>query len=122
MTDAEGNFRINGLGPALYFVSAYYPAYVTQPADALWPFNYYRIGDTVRLELMRGGVITGTVVNATGDPVIGVRVRAVMVRTRKAKFLPAAAARLIRRGPRTIGASIVFLVCLRGRIWLVRAA
>jgi hypothetical protein len=31
MTDAEGNFRINGLGPALYFVSAYYPAYVTQP-------------------------------------------------------------------------------------------
>ena len=83
MTDAEGNFRINGLGPALYFVSAYYPAYVTQPSDALWPFNYYRIGDSVRLEMMRGGVITGTVLNATGDPVIGVRVRAVMVRTAK---------------------------------------
>lgn len=83
MTDADGNFRINGLGPALYFVSAYYPAYVTQPTDTVWPFNYNRIGDSVRLELMRGGVVTGTVVNATGDPVIGVRVRAVMVRTAK---------------------------------------
>lgn len=83
MTDAEGNFRINGLGPALYFVSAYYPAHVTPPTDAVWPFTYYRVGDSVRLELMRGGVITGTVLNATGDPVIGVRVRAVMVRTAK---------------------------------------
>jgi len=83
MPDAEGNFRINGLGPALYFVSASYPAYVMQSTDAMWPFNYYRIGDSVRLELMRGGVITGTVLNATGDPVIGVRVRAVMVRTAK---------------------------------------
>ncbi|HKV37561.1 MAG TPA: carboxypeptidase-like regulatory domain-containing protein [Pyrinomonadaceae bacterium] len=83
MTDAEGNFRINGLGPALYFVSAYYPAHVTPPTDTVWPFTYYRAGDSVRLEMMRGGVITGTVLNATGDPVIGVRVRAVMVRTAK---------------------------------------
>lgn len=83
MTDAEGNFRINGLGPALYFVSAYYPAHVTPPTDTVWPFTYYRVGDSVRLEMMRGGVITGTVLNATGDPVIGVRVRAVMVRTAK---------------------------------------
>jgi Carboxypeptidase regulatory-like domain len=83
LTDAEGNFHIDGLGPALYFVTAYYPAYVTRPTDAVWPFNYYRIGDSVRLELMRGGVITGTVLNATGEPVIGVRVRALMVRTAK---------------------------------------
>lgn len=84
MTDAEGTFRVNGLGPVLYFVTASYPAYVTPPTDtAQWPFIYYRIGDSVRLELMRGGVITGTVLNATGDPVIGVRVRAVMVRTAK---------------------------------------
>lgn len=93
MTDAEGNFRINGLGPALYFVSAFYPAHVTPPTDAVWPFNYYRVGDSVRLELMRGGVITGTVLNATGEPVIGVRVRAVMVRTAKGE------------PPRAVGAS-----------------
>ena len=39
MTDASGNFKVDGLGAALYFVSAYYPAYVTQPTDAVWPFN-----------------------------------------------------------------------------------
>src|ERR1700752_4049195 len=82
-TDTEGNFRINGLGPALYFVSAYYPAYITQPTDAVWPFNYHRLGDSVRIELLRGGVITGTVLNGGGEPVIGVRVRAVMVRNAK---------------------------------------
>jgi Carboxypeptidase regulatory-like domain len=83
MTDAEGNFHVDGLGPALYIVSAYYPAYVTQPTDGVWPFVHYRLGDSVRFELMRGGVITGTVLNSTGEPVIGVRVRAVMVRTAK---------------------------------------
>ena len=83
MTDASGNFHVDGLGAALYFVSAYYPAHVTPPTDAVWPFNYYRIGDSVRFELIRGGVITGTVLNAAGEPVIGVRVRAVMVRTAK---------------------------------------
>lgn len=82
-TDAEGNFRINGLLPALYFISASYPAHVTKPTDAAWPFNHYRVGDSVRLELVRGGVITGTVSNAAGEPVIGVRVRAVMIRNAK---------------------------------------
>src|SRR5688572_18250199 len=82
-TDAEGNFRINGLGPALYFISTSYPAYVPQPTDVVWPFNHHRLGDSVRIELVRGGVITGTVVNATGEPVIGVRVRAMMVRNAK---------------------------------------
>src|SRR5689334_18694442 len=32
-TDSDGNFRVNGLAPALYFVSASAPAYVTQPSD-----------------------------------------------------------------------------------------
>ena len=82
-TDAEGNFRINGLGPALYYVTAHLPAYVTRPADTLLPANHYRIGDTVRIEMFRGGVVTGTVINAAGEPVIGVRVRATMIRNAK---------------------------------------
>lgn len=92
MTDAEGNFRVNGLGPALYFVTPYYPAYIMQSTDGVWPFNYYRVGDSVRLEMARGGVITGTVSSATGEPVIGVRVRAVMVRTAKGEAPRAGAA------------------------------
>lgn len=83
ITDAEGNFRVNGLLPALYFVSASYPTYITQLADTPWPLNHHRIGDSVRLEMVRGGVITGTVSNAAGEPVIGVRVRAVLIRNAK---------------------------------------
>lgn len=82
-TDAEGNFRFAGLVPSLYLLSASHPAYVTQSGDTVWPFNHYRLGDTVRLELVRGGVITGTVLSGTGEPVIGVRVRAVMIRNAK---------------------------------------
>jgi hypothetical protein len=82
-TDAEGKFHVDGLGPGLYFVSASSPAYVTQPTDAAWPFNHYRIGDSVKIEMVRGGVITGTVTNANGEPVIGVGVRAIMIRNAK---------------------------------------
>ena len=80
ITDAEGNFRVRGLTPSLYFVSPSLPAYVRQPFEP-WPStNYYRIGDTIRITLTPGGVITGRVTNADGDPVIGVGVRALMVR------------------------------------------
>jgi len=79
-TDSEGVFRIKGLAPAVYAISASLPAYVTPLFDPTEPTNQYRIGDSVRIELMRGGVITGTVSNAAGEPVIGVRVRAAMVR------------------------------------------
>ena len=78
--DLEGNFRVSGLEPALYSVSANAPAY-TMPvlSDPFTP-TYHRIGDTVRIEMMRGGAITGTVTNAIGEPVVAVRVRATMVR------------------------------------------
>jgi len=78
-TDADGNFRLNGLEPALYTIIASSPTYVTDNVSG----TYYRIGDSVRLELVRGGVITGTVTNSSGDPVIGVRVRAIRVRDAK---------------------------------------
>ena len=78
--DVEGNFRVNGLEPALYVVSAGAPAYtMAAPADPTTP-TYYRIGDTVRIEMIRGGAITGTVTNAAGEPVVAVRVRATMIR------------------------------------------
>ena len=79
-SDSEGNFRVNGLEPALYTVSAVAPAYtIAGSADPFTP-TYYRIGDTVRIELVRGGAITGTVTNSAGEPVVAVRVRATMVR------------------------------------------
>ena len=81
----DGNFRLKGLAPGLYLVSGFLPAYVSTPTDPNSPEARSRIGDTVRLELIRGGVITGTVTNAAGEPLIGVRVRASMVRDPKSK-------------------------------------
>jgi len=81
-TDAEGQFQANNLEPGLYTVGANAPAYISAPFDPNFP-TLYRIGDTVNLQLVRGGVITGTVTNALGEPVIAVRVRVIMVRNAK---------------------------------------
>ena len=83
ITGPDGNFRLKGLGPGLYLVSGFMPAYVMAPTDPNATENRFRVGDTVRLELIRGGVLTGTVTNAAGEPLIGVRVRAMMVRDQK---------------------------------------
>ena len=78
--DAEGNFRITGLEPALYTMSSFAPAYVVQPRSPDASIDYYRIGDSVRLEMIKGGVLTGVVTNAAGEPIVGIRVRVLRVR------------------------------------------
>ena len=78
-SDLDGNFHVNGLERALYTVAGVAPTYTSAvPVDSTTP--YYRIGDSVRVELIRGGVITGTVTNSLGEPVIAVRVRCTMIR------------------------------------------
>lgn len=79
-TNSEGNFEARNLEVGLYSVTVSAPAYVMPVRDPNTPAPLYRIGDSVRLDLSRGGVITGTVTNATSDPVVSVRVRALMVR------------------------------------------
>ena len=80
-TDAEGNFQVSGLDPLTYIVSASFSAYVTAPRDPdSTQAPYYRVGDSVRLQLIKGGVITGTVTTSAGEPVVGVRVQAYMIR------------------------------------------
>jgi Carboxypeptidase regulatory-like domain len=86
-SDVEGNFHVNGLEPGLYTVFANSPAYTTATPDAGTPATYYRLGDSVRVELVRGGVITGTVTNASGEPLIAVRVRVTMIRDGKGQAL-----------------------------------
>lgn len=81
--DVEGRFHLTGLEPGLYMVTGYSPAYVFQPTEFDSAATYYRIGDSVRVEMIKGGVITGTVTNAAGEPIVGVRVRALRVRDQK---------------------------------------
>jgi len=83
-TDREGNFRVDGLDALAYIVSAALPTYIATPRDPdATPNGFFRVGDNARIELMKGGVITGTVKRANGDPVVSVQVRAYLIRDNK---------------------------------------
>ncbi len=80
-TDSEGRFRTSSLEPGLYITNATLPGFTSSelPTNANGS-NYYRPGESVNITLVKGGVITGTVRDANGDPVIAVSVRATRVR------------------------------------------
>ncbi len=83
-TDRSGNFKVDGLDPYAYIVTAAVPTYIPAPRDPdATPIGFYRVGDNVTIELIKGGVITGAVKRANGDPVVSVTVRAYMIRDSK---------------------------------------
>ncbi|HKC63932.1 MAG TPA: carboxypeptidase-like regulatory domain-containing protein [Pyrinomonadaceae bacterium] len=80
-TDSDGHFKFAGLEPGIFSVTASAPSYILPPHDPN-PVaqNYYRIGDSVTITMVKGGVINGRVTDAEDKPVVAVRVRALMVR------------------------------------------
>jgi Carboxypeptidase regulatory-like domain len=82
--DSDGTFRATGLDPALYFITATAPTYVptARETESRTP-SYYRLGDSVTLTFVKGGVITGAVTTGTGEPVIAIPVRALLIRDAK---------------------------------------
>ncbi|MDQ3650273.1 MAG: carboxypeptidase-like regulatory domain-containing protein, partial [Acidobacteriota bacterium] len=81
-TDTEGKFVAENLDPGFYSAWAYIPGYTTvsEPAYGSDEPRYHRLGEHVVITMTKGGVITGTVRDANGDPVVAVPVRAVFVR------------------------------------------
>jgi len=92
-TDDNGNFQVSGLDALIYTVSASAPTYVSAPRDPDVLPSYYRIGDSVSISLIKGGVITGTVTSSTGEPVVQAGVRAILIRDANGK--PPALARFV---------------------------
>lgn len=87
-TDEDGKFRVDNLEPAAYNVRAAFDGYVMLP-DPLregGTQGYNHVGDFVSITLIKGGVITGRVTNADGEPLVAVRVRAVFVRDPENRF------------------------------------
>ncbi|MGH9802477.1 MAG: carboxypeptidase regulatory-like domain-containing protein, partial [Blastocatellia bacterium] len=82
-TDEEGNFRFDGLPPQVYSAEVSGGrAYVFKPkpaAERAEP-RYVRIGESVTLTMIRGGVITGRVTNSVGENLIAMPLAAIMVR------------------------------------------
>jgi hypothetical protein len=82
----DGTFRVDGLEPGPYFVAASLGAYTPPPREPEnAPRSQYRPGDSVKLVLIKGGVITGTVTAPNGEPVVSIGVVAQMVRDRNGR-------------------------------------
>jgi carboxypeptidase family protein len=86
-TDNEGNFSAEGLDAGAYRVSVNSPGYVSEgsPTVPNNPPTYYRPGDSVTFTLIKGGVISGTVTNGDGEPVVNATVRAWRIRDSEGK-------------------------------------
>jgi protocatechuate 3,4-dioxygenase beta subunit len=81
-TDANGMFRITGVAPGRYLVSAAAAAYVSSEGNPRFQQTNGRllnVGDNetienIDIELKRGGVITGTITDSSGRPLVEERV------------------------------------------------
>ncbi len=76
-TNREGVFKLSGLAGGSYMVSAAVPAHIpkspgTRPA--------YKDEELVTLVLIKGGVITGTVINTKGETIVGIGIRVRLAR------------------------------------------
>jgi Carboxypeptidase regulatory-like domain len=78
-TDEEGKFRFANLPARPYNLLVVGSREYAQSlaVTASGERRYYRIGENVQIPLIRGGVITGRVTNALGEPVIGIPVTAI---------------------------------------------
>jgi hypothetical protein len=80
MVDSNGSFKFEGLEPGVYFVSASLAGFVSAPPSPDEPRRYYHPGESVTVNLIKGGVITGTVNTATNGPVVAAAVRAFRIK------------------------------------------
>ncbi|HEX7334089.1 MAG TPA: carboxypeptidase-like regulatory domain-containing protein [Pyrinomonadaceae bacterium] len=83
-TDRDGNFKVTGLDPVPYRIHVDVPGYlrIGEPEPGQ-PVKQYKVGESATFVFTKGGVITGAVTNATGEPVIGIAVRARRIRDQK---------------------------------------
>lgn len=87
--DADGRFTFEDLAPGSYIVIATAPGYIDESMSQGNPIEWPRhlIGSNVKINMIRGGVITGLVTSAKGEPVVGVPVRATQTNVAAASML-----------------------------------
>ncbi|MDX2031017.1 MAG: carboxypeptidase-like regulatory domain-containing protein [Blastocatellia bacterium] len=91
-TDEEGGFVFENLRPGAYEITTmggrtFVPAPV-DPAERAMP-RVYRLGESVTLTMIRGGVIDGRVLGPEGEPIVTMRVSAIRVRDERGVRLAA---------------------------------
>jgi len=81
-TDSDGNFQVHNLEHTAYQLTAMVASYVAvqPPPRSRRQADYYKVGDTLTIQMAKGGVITGKVTGQGGEPAIAAHVRTVRVR------------------------------------------
>lgn len=82
-TDDEGRFRASELSKGVYRLFPETPGYVTvnrNPEELR-----YRPGDNANIIMTKGGVITGTITNMAGEPMIAMSVQSIMVKDKNGR-------------------------------------
>jgi hypothetical protein len=79
--DPDGRFAFNDLSAGIYNVFANAPGFIDEALTApdISGLPRHLPGAQVTVRMIKGGVITGSVINQKGDPVVGVNVRALMI-------------------------------------------
>ncbi|HLL75584.1 MAG TPA: carboxypeptidase-like regulatory domain-containing protein [Pyrinomonadaceae bacterium] len=77
-----GRYVLSNLDPGVYRVSVYAPGFVPEidPNAAPGERNLFRPGDAASFRLVKGGVLTGRVTDAEGEPAVGATISVVRVR------------------------------------------
>jgi hypothetical protein len=84
--DGNGDFKFEGLEAGVYSISGNLPGFVPAPTPVPDESrSYYRLGDSVTVALIKGGVITGTVTTSTNLPVVAASVKAFRIRDANGK-------------------------------------
>lgn len=92
-TDESGRFVFEEISSGAYRLMVIALGY-TVAADSLdegGRSKYYRPGEDVQIRMAKGAVITGTVLTQSGEPLVGVRVRATRVKDAQGRLLRSAA-------------------------------
>src|ERR1044071_232084 len=84
-TDDEGRFRMNDLARGVYHISPNAPGYIVTDKDV--GERLYRAGDTANITMAKGSVITGTVTNSSGEPVIALTMHALLVKDKDGRAI-----------------------------------
>ncbi|MBL8206548.1 MAG: carboxypeptidase regulatory-like domain-containing protein [Blastocatellia bacterium] len=79
-TDAEGNFKVDGLRASAWNVIPSAQGYVVETTNDETTQQFYRINESATIRMSKGGVITGRVLSAAGEPLIAVPVSVQYIR------------------------------------------
>lgn len=87
-TNRGGVFKVSGLERGSYTVQASMPGYVPRSPESVPPPTQSS-DDSLTMVLLKGGVITGTVTNSKGDPVVAIGIRVEKVADESGRRSPA---------------------------------